>query len=104
MEVRRDYLAWTPQKQDQLEDGHEIPAAERYGIGEHSEMMLEGQAPNGEISQSSRGGSDGDMGIQELKIAPAPRQAAESNPPHAHHPSNEQHAALRPVNEKTEDV
>lgn len=42
VEVRRDYLAWTPQKVDQLEDGHQIPAAARYGIGEHSDMMLDG--------------------------------------------------------------
>ncbi|KAJ5214838.1 hypothetical protein N7468_010517 [Penicillium chermesinum] len=37
VEVRRDYLAWTPQKQVQLEDGHHIPDDQRYGIGEHSE-------------------------------------------------------------------
>ncbi|CAG8921455.1 unnamed protein product [Penicillium salamii] len=89
VEVRRDYLAWTPQNHDQLEDGHQVPAAQRYGINEHSEMMLggppremmlEGHSPNGEISQSSRGGSEGDM-IHEVKIAPAPRQVAEHHPP-----------------------
>lgn len=105
VEVRRDYLAWTPQKQDQLEDGHHIPASERYGIGEHSEMMLEGHPPIGDISQSSRGGSDGDMAIQELKIAPAPRQAAEQNPPdtQVQPPTTEQPVVLKPVGEKTDD-
>ena len=98
VEVRRDYLAWTPQQKDQLEDGHQIPAEQRYGIGEHSEMMIEGQPPNGEISQSSRGGSEVEA-IQEIKVAPAPRHEhpADAQPPH------EQPVMLRPVNEKTED-
>lgn len=103
VEVRRDYLAWTPQKQDQLEDGHEIPAAERYGIGEHSEMMLEGQVPSGDISQSSRGGSEGDMAIREVKLAPAPRQVAEQHPPDTGEAMGGTHANLRPVDEKTEN-
>lgn len=115
VEVRRDYLAWTPQKQDQLADGHQIPAAERYGIGEHSEMMLggpptemmlEGHPPNGETSQSSRGGSEGDMVMHELKMPPTPRQMAEQHPPNAQAPApqppTEQPVVLRPVNEKTE--
>ncbi|KAJ0417059.1 ammonium transporter AmtB-like domain-containing protein [Aspergillus carlsbadensis] len=83
VEVRRDYLAWTPQKHDQHADGHEIPAAARYGIGEHSDMMLDGQAPPG--GSNSRGSEV--SGIQEVavkeetqrpipteseKIAPAP--------------------------------
>jgi Amt family ammonium transporter len=102
VEVRRDYLAWTPQKHDQLEDGHEIPAQQRYGIGEHSEMMCAGQPPTGIMleghppnGESSRGDSEGDMGMQEqeLKITPAPRQVAEHQHP----------AQTEPVvNEKTE--
>jgi Amt family ammonium transporter len=109
VEVRRDYLAWTPQAKDQYEDGHHIPANERYGIGEHSEMMLEGQPPimgmnmaMGEISQSSRGGSEGDMAIQEVKMAPAPRQVAESHPPDTQirAPSPTAAPILRPVDEK----
>jgi Amt family ammonium transporter len=109
VEVRRDYLAWTPQNHDQLEDGHQIPAAQRYGIGEHSEMMLgsppremmlDGHSPNGEISHSSRGGSEGDMGMHEVKIAPAPRQVAEQHPPDTN-PTGEL-PVLRPVDEKAE--
>jgi Amt family ammonium transporter len=83
VEVRRDYLAWTPQKHEQHADGHEVPAAARYGIGEHSDMMLDGQAPPG--GSNSRGSEV--SGIQEVavkeeaqrpipteseKIAPAP--------------------------------
>jgi ammonium transporter, Amt family len=52
VEVRRDYLAWTPQKAAQLEDGHEIPHADRYGIGEHSEM-LEFRTPTENASKES---------------------------------------------------
>lgn len=61
VEVRRDYLAWTPQKQVQLEDGHHIPAADRYGIGEHSEMMLEGRPP---IGEHSAGPSEDGSGVK----------------------------------------
>lgn len=101
VEVRRDYLAWTPQKQDQHEDGHEIPAADRYGIGPHSEMMLEGQAPAGETSHSSRGGSEADNEIQEVKIPPAPRQIAEQTP--AGETGGEAPAnPMKPISEKTE--
>lgn len=73
VEVRRDYLAWTPQKQDQREDGHYIPAAQRYGIGEHSEMMLDGQSPTGENSQ----GVSEDDARYKIEPAPTPRQEAE---------------------------
>ena len=104
VEVRRDYLAWTPQKADQLEDGHEIPAAARYGIGEHSEMMLDGRPA---LPDSSRGYSEASMAMamgmdpnasDELKIPPAPRQVAEQHPvgeardvaaPQAAHSTNE---------------
>jgi Amt family ammonium transporter len=86
VEVRRDYLAWTPQKHDQLEDGHQIPAAARYGIGEHSEMMLDGQTP---IGIDSRGCSEGDSGIQEIKIAPAPAMAPAPRQIAEHYPAHE---------------
>lgn len=38
VEVRRDYLAWTPHKHVPSEQGHFVPRAELYGIGEHSHM------------------------------------------------------------------
>lgn len=74
VEVRRDYLAWTPQKQDQREDGHYIPAPERYGIGAHSEMMLDGRPPG----EKSHDVSDDDS---HAEVPPAPRQVAEQEPP-----------------------
>jgi ammonium transporter, Amt family len=36
VEVRRDYLAWTPSRTDQMGGEHSIPQKERHGIGEHS--------------------------------------------------------------------
>lgn len=80
VEVRRDYLAWTPQKQNQLEDGHHIPAPQRYGIGPHSEMMLDGQPP---IGGNSQGASSEDVDGFKVASVPvnmppmAPRQVAE---------------------------
>ena len=47
VEVRRDYLAWTPAKEDPsaaLEESSSIPQNERHGIGAHSQM-LEGKDP-----------------------------------------------------------
>ncbi|KAF2755795.1 ammonium transporter-like protein [Pseudovirgaria hyperparasitica] len=45
VEVRRDYLAWTPAKNDPIDGEHAIPQGDRHGIQQHSEM-LEGQAPS----------------------------------------------------------
>ncbi|KMQ49087.1 ammonium transporter MeaA [Trichophyton rubrum] len=38
VEVRRDYLAWTPQKNDQVQDAN-LSRANLYGCGEHSGMF-----------------------------------------------------------------
>jgi len=51
VEVRRDYLAWTPAKSDPVNEEHTIPQGERHGIAQHSQM-LEGKAP----SESSQDG------------------------------------------------
>jgi hypothetical protein len=75
VEVRRDYLAWTPQKTAQLEDGHEIPPADRYGIGEHSEM-LEYRTPTENASKES----EEDRENHRKPLPPAPRQVAEQDP------------------------
>ena len=45
VEVRRDYLAWTPATGEPTGHGHEIPQGERHGIPAHSQM-LEGKAPS----------------------------------------------------------
>jgi len=38
VEVRRDYLAWTPAKNEPLTGEHAISGGDRHGILEHSEM------------------------------------------------------------------
>ena len=46
VEVRRDYLAWTPgNKTERNSQGeHDIPQSQRYGISEHTDM-IEGKEP-----------------------------------------------------------
>ena len=75
VEVRRDYLAWTPQKAAQLEDGHEIPHADRYGIGAHSEMIEGHNVSSEEVSRKSQEITETPGVMQQL-----PRQVAERNP------------------------
>ena len=60
VEVRRDYLAWTPAKGEVADKEHQIPQGERHGIHQHSEM-LEGKEPSesggsGEPSTGDRHG------------------------------------------------
>lgn len=90
VEVRRDYLAWTPQKAAQLEDGHEIPHADRYGIEAHS-TMIEGHTPEDKRSEDIIEAQDSAVPVSSdhhhhtmttsSHIPPAPRQVAEQNPP-----------------------
>jgi Amt family ammonium transporter len=58
VEVRRDYLAWTPAKPDPEGKEYEIPQGERHGIQQHSEM-LEGREPS-ETSGNEHTGIGGD--------------------------------------------
>lgn len=53
VEVRRDYLAWTPATGEPTQDS-EIPQGERHGIPAHSQM-LEGKEPSEEGSGSASG-------------------------------------------------
>jgi len=53
VEVRRDYLAWTPAKSDQRANG-DIPHGQRHGIREHSDM-LEGKDPMEKSSVNTAG-------------------------------------------------
>lgn len=93
VEVRRDYLAWTPQKAAQLEDGHEIPHADRYGIEAHS-TMIEGHTPEDKRSEDIAEAQNSipiasdhhhhtftTTSSSSSQIPPAPRQVAESHPP-----------------------
>lgn len=77
VEVRRDYLAWTPQKSSQLEDGHEIPHADRYGIGAHSEM-LEGHTPEEACKQSDEDDESNGQPAETTASRPAAEQHSAS--------------------------
>lgn len=52
VEVRRDYLAWTPAKDQPEGADHQIPQGDRHGIPAHSQM-LEGKAPSEDAGSSS---------------------------------------------------
>ncbi|KAI9691387.1 MAG: hypothetical protein M1820_009690 [Bogoriella megaspora] len=58
VEVRRDYLAWTPAKGEPHQSNHDIPQGERHGIQQHSQM-LEGKEPS-ESSGAEHTGIGGD--------------------------------------------
>jgi Amt family ammonium transporter len=53
VEVRRDYLAWTPHHQSQKEQGHTVPAAQIYGISEHSQLASPNEIPASKESAAS---------------------------------------------------
>ncbi|KAG8628757.1 hypothetical protein KVT40_002622 [Elsinoe batatas] len=61
VEVRRDYLAWTPAKADQAGNDHSVPVGDRHGIPQHSQM-LEGKEPSdsGSASGEQHNGVAGD--------------------------------------------
>ena len=67
VEVRRDYLAWTPSKSDPHGNGPEIPRTERHGIQQHSNL-LEGKEPStdsGEQHTAIGGDRHGEAAEQE---------------------------------------
>ncbi|KAI9834933.1 MAG: hypothetical protein M1819_002656 [Sarea resinae] len=69
VEVRRDYLAWTPASHEPQKGDHQIPMGDRHGIQEHSEM-LEGRSPSDSSSGHQHTGVAGDRhGIQAEKDA-----------------------------------
>ena len=49
VEVRRDYLAWTPAKAMPESGEHSVPQHERHGIGAHGDMLM-GKSPDGDNS------------------------------------------------------
>ena len=59
VEVRRDYLAWTPAKADPVSTEHSIPQGDRHGITQHSQM-LEGKAPSESSHDGAHTGVGGD--------------------------------------------
>jgi ammonium transporter, Amt family len=67
VEVRRDYLAWTPAKGEVAGEEHQIPQGDRHGIPQHSQM-LEGKEPS-ESSGEQHTGIGGDRhGVAREKI------------------------------------
>ncbi|KAF1816268.1 ammonium transporter [Eremomyces bilateralis CBS 781.70] len=58
VEVRRDYLAWTPAKADPSTSESNIPQGDRHGISQHSQM-LEGRAPSDSASAEHPGDGQG---------------------------------------------
>lgn len=58
VEVRRDYLAWTPAK-DNIAGGSDVPQGERHGITQHSQM-LEGKPPSESSDPKESVGITGD--------------------------------------------
>lgn len=75
VEVRRDYLAWTPARGDMPGEGHDVPQGDRHGIPQLSQM-LEGKEPS-ESSGNEHTGIGGDrhaIAMEEKK--------------HGGHPSN----------------
>jgi Amt family ammonium transporter len=52
VEVRRDYLAWTPAKDEPEQTESNIHPSDRHGIPQHSDM-IQGQSPDGSSSDGN---------------------------------------------------
>jgi Amt family ammonium transporter len=61
VEVRRDYLAWTPAKDEPENTECHVNPEDRHGIHEHSKMMIDGQSPS--LEDEHAGGNE-HTGIQ----------------------------------------
>lgn len=70
VEVRRDYLAWTPAKSEPSPGEQQIPQGERHGITEHSQMLV-GKEPS-ESSGEQHTGIGGDRHAVALEKVEAP--------------------------------
>ena len=67
VEVRRDYLAWTPAKDKPEKTECHVNPEDRHGIHEHSQMMIDGQSPsleNGDDGGHEHTGIQGDRHAQ----------------------------------------
>ena len=76
VEVRRDYLAWTPAKTD-VNGEVNVPQHERHGVGAHADMLM-GKSPlddnsSGDNAHTGIGGDRHGMAVEEkLKHGNAP--------------------------------
>lgn len=60
VEVRRDYLAWTPSKGEPLDGEHSVPQRDRHGITDHREMLsADGETTEGVEAESESSGANG---------------------------------------------
>ena len=59
VEVRRDYLAWTPAKAEPINGEVNVPQHERHGVGSHADMLM-GKAPSESSSGERHTGIGGD--------------------------------------------
>ena len=67
VEVRRDYLAWTPAKAEPINGEVTVPQHERHGVGPHADMLM-GKAPSESSSGDRHTGIGGDRhGIEAEK-------------------------------------
>lgn len=69
VEVRRDYLAWTPSQRQARGEEQNIPQHQRYGINEHSDMLNEKSTSEGDSDEHTGVGGDrhGIMAEKQLK-------------------------------------
>lgn len=63
VEVRRDYLAWTPRVNQGANGQHDVAAADRHGIPEHSDM-IEGRDPHYGSEHTGIGGDRHAIGLE----------------------------------------
>ena len=61
VEVRRDYLAWTPAKDEPEKTESNVSPQDRHGISQHSEM-INGQSPSPERHSENGNAHTGVMG------------------------------------------
>jgi Amt family ammonium transporter len=66
VEVRRDYLAWTPAKDEPEKTQSNINPSDRHGIPQHSDM-IQGHSPDG----SSNEGGNAHTGVQGDRLSVA---------------------------------
>ncbi len=60
VEVRRDYLAWTPSRPEALGEEQNIPQHQRHGINEHTDMLIGKSVSEGDSDTAAHTGVGGD--------------------------------------------
>lgn len=69
VEVRRDYLAWTPSRADAMGEDQNIPQHQRHGINEHTDLLVGKSVSEGSSDEHAHIGVAGDRhGIAAEKV------------------------------------